>query len=78
MADTTRIEVDTAIAERLAALAGDVPVATFLATLVDTAESQLALERGARAFDRITSVPGIREAFARDFGPHSSTSTQAA
>ncbi|WP_167163188.1 antitoxin MazE7 [Streptomyces sp. MBT27] len=78
MADTTPIEVDTATAERLAALAGDVPVSVFLATLVDTAESQLALERGAKAFERVTSVPGIREAFARDFGPHGSTATQAA
>uniref|UniRef100_UPI003F496C78 hypothetical protein n=1 Tax=Streptomyces sp. CA-136453 TaxID=3240050 RepID=UPI003F496C78 len=78
MADTTPIEVDTATAERLAALAGDVPVSAFLATLVETAESQLALERGARAFDRVMGAPGIREAFARDFGPHGSTATRAA
>ncbi|MEV6726376.1 hypothetical protein AB0M94_36245 [Streptomyces xanthochromogenes] len=48
-----------------------------LETLVDTVESWLALNRGARAFERITSVPGISEAFARDFGPYGSAATEA-
>ncbi|MFD7015236.1 hypothetical protein [Streptomyces sp. NPDC059928] len=78
MADTTQIEVDTTTAERLAALAGDVPVGAYLASLVETAESQIALERGAKAFDRVTGAPGIREAFAHDFGPHGSAATRAA
>ncbi|WP_189765865.1 antitoxin MazE7 [Streptomyces xanthochromogenes] len=77
MVDTTQIEVDTATAERLIALAGDVPVSAYLAALSDTAENQLALDRGAQAFDRVTSTPGIREAFVHDFGLQGSATTRA-
>ncbi|MEU3499503.1 antitoxin MazE7 [Streptomyces hundungensis] len=71
MADTpTQIEVPAETAARLAALAGDQPVGAYVAALVDHAEHDRALDDAAVIFNRVTSADGIREAFARDFGPN--------
>ncbi|MFJ6054150.1 MULTISPECIES: antitoxin MazE7 [unclassified Streptomyces] len=70
MADTTTVEVDTEVRDRLAALAADrgLSLRAYLAELATAQENEAALARAARAFERALERPGFREGFARDFG----------
>ncbi|MER7824109.1 antitoxin MazE7 [Streptomyces sp. NPDC054945] len=70
MADTTTVEVDTDVRDRLAALAADrgLSLRAYLAELATAQENEAALARAARAFERALERPGFREGFARDFG----------
>ncbi|WP_405834470.1 antitoxin MazE7 [Streptomyces sp. NBC_00105] len=70
MADTTTVEVDTDVHDRLAALAADrgLSLRAYLAELAATQENEAALARAARAFEQALERPGFREGFARDFG----------
>ncbi|MBT2540200.1 antitoxin MazE7 [Streptomyces sp. ISL-44] len=69
MADTTTVEVDTDVHDRLAALAAarGLSLRAYLAELAAAQENQAALARAARAFDEAVVRPGFREGFARDF-----------
>ncbi|MEW2137986.1 antitoxin MazE7 [Streptomyces sp. NPDC005409] len=70
MADTTPVEVDTDVYDRLAALAADrgLSLRAYLAELTAAQEDGAALARAARAFEGAVERPGFREGFARDFG----------
>ncbi|MEU4733294.1 MULTISPECIES: antitoxin MazE7 [unclassified Streptomyces] len=70
MADTTPVEVDTDVYDRLAALAADrgLSLRAYLAELTAAQEDGAALARAARAFEGAVARPGFREGFARDFG----------
>ncbi|CAM5578925.1 antitoxin MazE7 [Streptomyces avidinii] len=70
MADTTTVEVDTDVHDRLAVLAADrgLSLRAYLAELATTQENEAARTRAARAFERALERPGFREGFARDFG----------
>ncbi|MFE0582177.1 MULTISPECIES: hypothetical protein [unclassified Streptomyces] len=70
MADTTTVEVDTDVRDRLAALAADrgLSLRAYLAELTAAQEHATALALAARAFEEALERPGFREGFARDFG----------
>ncbi|WP_030712181.1 hypothetical protein [Streptomyces sp. NRRL F-2580] len=70
MADTTTVEVDTDVHDRLAALAADrgLSLRAYLAELTAAQENAAALARAALAFEQALERPGFREGFARDFG----------
>ena len=70
MADTTTVEVDTDVHDRLAVLAADrgLSLRAYLAELATAQENEAALARAARAFEKALERPGFREGFARDFG----------
>ncbi|MCX4721698.1 antitoxin MazE7 [Streptomyces virginiae] len=70
MADTTTVEVDTDVHDRLAVLAANrgLSLRAYLAELATAQENEAALARAARAFERALERPGFREGFARDFG----------
>lgn len=70
MADTTTVEVDTDVRDRLAALAADrgLSLRAYLAELTAAQENATALARAARSFEDALDRPGFREGFARDFG----------
>ncbi|MEU6294271.1 antitoxin MazE7 [Streptomyces erythrochromogenes] len=70
MADTTTVEVDTDVRDRLAVLAADrgLSLRAYLAELTAAQENRAALARAARAFEDALERPGFREGFARDFG----------
>ncbi|MGW6978279.1 antitoxin MazE7 [Streptomyces sp. NPDC054932] len=70
MADTTTVEVDTDVRDRLAALAADrgLSLRAYLAELAAAQENEAARARAALAFERALERPGFREGFARDFG----------
>ncbi|MEU7729447.1 antitoxin MazE7 [Streptomyces sp. NPDC040724] len=70
MADTTTVEVDTDVHDRLAVLAADrgLSLRAYLAELAAAQENEAALARAARAFEQALERPGFREGFARDFG----------
>lgn len=69
MADTTTVEVDTEVHDRLAALAAarGLSLRAYLAELAAAQENEAALDRAARAFEGAVARPGFREGFARDF-----------
>ncbi|WP_328929394.1 antitoxin MazE7 [Streptomyces sp. NBC_00190] len=71
MADTTTVEVDTDVHDRLAALAAarGLSLRAYLAELTAAQENEAALARAARAFDKAVARPGFREGFEHDFGP---------
>lgn len=79
MADTTAVELDTDVHDRLTALAAarGLSLPDYLAELAAAQEQAAALARAAHAFERAVERPGFREAFARDFGPDG-TDTRAA
>ncbi|KJY16335.1 MULTISPECIES: hypothetical protein [Streptomyces] len=70
MADTTTVEVDTDVRDRLAVLAADrgLSLRAYLAELTAAQENATALARAALAFENALDRPGFREGFARDFG----------
>ncbi|KOU69775.1 MULTISPECIES: hypothetical protein [Streptomyces] len=70
MADTTTVEVDTDVRDRLAVLAADrgLSLRAYLAELTAAQENATALARAALAFESALDRPGFREGFARDFG----------
>lgn len=70
MADTTTVEVDTDVHDRLAVLAADrgLSLRAYLAELTAAQENEAALSRAACAFEKALERPGFREGFARDFG----------
>ncbi|MFD8636868.1 antitoxin MazE7 [Streptomyces sp. NPDC059533] len=70
MADTTTVEVDTDVHERLTALATarGLSLRAYLAELTAAQENEAALARAAHAFERAVERPGFREGFERDFG----------
>ncbi|MFE2165316.1 antitoxin MazE7 [Streptomyces sp. NPDC059447] len=70
MADTTTVEVDTDVHERLTALATarGLSLRAYLAELTAAQENEAALARAAQAFERAVERPGFREGFERDFG----------
>ncbi|MGW3321569.1 antitoxin MazE7 [Streptomyces virginiae] len=70
MADTTTVEVDTDVHDRLAVLAANrgLSLRAYLAELATSQENEAALARAALAFERALERPGFREGFARDFG----------
>lgn len=70
MADTTILEVDTDVHERLTALAAarGLSLPSYLAELAAAQENEAGLARAARAFDEAVRRPGFREGFERDFG----------
>ncbi|MFG2874748.1 antitoxin MazE7 [Streptomyces sp. NPDC048337] len=69
MADTTTVEVDTEVHDRLTALAAarGLSLPAYLAELATAQENEAGLARAARAFDEAVARPGFREGFARDF-----------
>lgn len=74
MADTTTVEVDTEVHDRLAALAADrgLSLPAYLAVLAaaqeyEAAPVRAALVRAALAFDQAVARPGFREGFEGDF-----------
>ncbi|MFB7462372.1 antitoxin MazE7 [Streptomyces sp. NPDC056224] len=71
MADTTTVEVDTDVHDRLAALAAarGLSLRAYLAELTAAQENDVALARAARAFEEAVTRPGFREGFEHDFGP---------
>ncbi|MEU3064486.1 antitoxin MazE7 [Streptomyces subrutilus] len=71
MADTTAVELDTDVHDRLTALAAErgLSLPAYLAELASAQEREASLVRATRAFERAVDRPGFREAFARDFGP---------
>ncbi|MER6522845.1 antitoxin MazE7 [Streptomyces sp. NPDC001553] len=71
MSDTTALEVDTAVHERLTALAAarGLSLPAYLSELVAAQENEAGLARAAQAFDEAVRRPGFREGFERDFGP---------
>ncbi|MFD3681105.1 antitoxin MazE7 [Streptomyces sp. NPDC058613] len=71
MADTTAVELDTDVHDRLTALAAarGLSLPDYLAGLAAAQEREAGLARAARAFERAVERPGFREGFARDFGP---------
>ncbi|MFD9374151.1 antitoxin MazE7 [Streptomyces sp. NPDC059999] len=71
MADTTTLEVDTAVHERLTALAAarGLSLPAYLSELCAAQENEAGLARAAKAFDEAVRRPGFREGFERDFGP---------
>uniref|UniRef100_A0AAU2K007 Antitoxin MazE7 n=1 Tax=Streptomyces sp. NBC_00049 TaxID=2903617 RepID=A0AAU2K007_9ACTN len=71
MADTTTVEVDTDVHDRLTALAAarGLSLRAYLAELTSAQENEAGLAHAARAFDRAVERPGFREGFERDFGP---------
>ncbi|MFD7256437.1 antitoxin MazE7 [Streptomyces sp. NPDC059874] len=71
MADTTTVEVDTDVHERLTALATarGLSLRAYLAELTAAQENEAGLARAAHAFERAVERPGFREGFERDFGP---------
>ncbi|WP_327739665.1 antitoxin MazE7 [Streptomyces nojiriensis] len=70
MADTTHVEVDTDVHDRLTVLAADrgLSLRAYLAELATAQENEAALARAALAFERALERPGFREGFTRDFG----------
>ncbi|MET9319385.1 antitoxin MazE7 [Streptomyces sp. NPDC003038] len=70
MADTTSVEVDTDVHDRLTALATarGLSLPEYLAVLAAAQENEAGLAAAARAFDRAVNRPGFREGFVRDFG----------
>ncbi|MER6317640.1 antitoxin MazE7 [Streptomyces sp. NPDC001581] len=70
MADTTTVEVDTDVHDRLAVLAADrgLSLRAYLAELTAAQENEAALARATLAFGKALERPGFREGFARDFG----------
>ncbi|MEV7520038.1 antitoxin MazE7 [Streptomyces sp. NPDC091371] len=79
MADTTTVEVDSDVHERLTALATarGLSLRAYLAVLTAAEENEAGLARAAQAFERAMDRPGFREGFERDFGP-GGTDTRAA
>ncbi|QES46539.1 antitoxin MazE7 [Streptomyces venezuelae] len=73
MQDTTTLEVDTDVHERLTALAAarGLTLPAYLAELTAAQENEAGLARAARAFDEAVRRSGFREGFERDFGPAS-------
>lgn len=71
MADTTTVELDTDVHERLTALAAGrgLSLRAYLAELTAAQENEAGLARAATAFERAVERPGFRESFTRDFGP---------
>ncbi|MEU6213931.1 antitoxin MazE7 [Streptomyces sp. JL4002] len=71
MADTTTVEVDTDVHDRLSVLAAarGLSLRAYLAELATAQENEAALVHAARAFEGALARPGFREGFARDFGP---------
>lgn len=69
MADTTTVEVDTEVHDRLAALAAarGLSLRAYLAELAAAQENEAGLDRAARAFEAAVARPGFRSGFARDF-----------
>ncbi|MFE3186613.1 antitoxin MazE7 [Streptomyces violascens] len=79
MADTTRLEVDREVAERLTALAAGHHL-TSTATSPNWSQSRRTRPASAgasAAFREAVERPGFAEAFARDFG-HGSLASRAA
>ncbi|MFI6056438.1 antitoxin MazE7 [Streptomyces violascens] len=70
IADTSRIEVDRKIVERLTALAAGhhLGLTSYLAELAATAEHQAGLDRAAKTFETVMTAPGIRESFEKQKG----------
>ncbi|MEV7618373.1 antitoxin MazE7 [Streptomyces sp. NPDC089799] len=73
MENTTSVEVDTNVHERLTALAATrgLSLSAYLAELAAEQENEAGLARATRAFDEAVRRPGFREGFERDFGPDS-------
>ncbi|MFD3722985.1 antitoxin MazE7 [Streptomyces sp. NPDC058674] len=71
MADTTAVELDTDVHDRLAVLAAarGLGLPAYLAELAAAEEREAGLARATHAFERAVGRPGFREAFALDFGP---------
>ncbi|MFJ4775977.1 antitoxin MazE7 [Streptomyces sp. NPDC088762] len=69
MADTTTVELDTEVHDRLTALAAarGLSLPAYLAEFAAAQENEAGLARAARAFEEAVARPGFREAFARDF-----------